>query len=204
MGERARRARAWHRSQFRCVDQSRRPPSGGWLLGSSCGGLWPRRRRSEHRDDDRTRRRPRSPSSGESRVHVVAHSLGGVAVRYWHDVLDGQRRADAIVTLGAPHGGTPWARLVVLPRRARDLAPGSPFLGARNDYRRWTTIGGSLDVVVPASSSHLLTSQRIDLPGIGDAGLLTSPAVGESSALCCSRPSTSAPSGRSRAVHPGR
>jgi pimeloyl-ACP methyl ester carboxylesterase len=116
--------------------------------------------------------------SGEARVHVVAHSLGGVAARYWHDVLDGQRRADAIVTLGAPHGGTPWARLVGLPRRARDLAPGSPILRARNDYRRWTTIGGSLDILVPASSSHLGTSQRIDLPGVGHAGLLTSPAVG--------------------------
>ena len=116
--------------------------------------------------------------SGEARVHVVAHSLGGVAVGDWHDVLDGQRRADAIVSLGAPHGGTPWARLAVLPRRARDLASGSAVLGARNDYRRWTTIGGSLDVVVPASSSHLQTSQRIDLSGVGHAGLLTSPAVG--------------------------
>ena len=117
-------------------------------------------------------------TSRETRVHVVAHSLGGVGVRYWHDVLDGQRRADAIVSLGAPHGGTPWARLVILPRRARDLAPGSPILSAPNDYRRWTTIGGSLDVVVPASSSHLQSSQRIDLPGVGHAGLLTSPAVG--------------------------
>jgi len=117
-------------------------------------------------------------TSRESRVHVVAHSLGGVGVRYWHDALDGRRRADAIVSLGAPHGGTFWARLAVLPRRARDLAPGSSILTAREDYRRWTTIGGSLDVVVPASSSHLQTSQRIDLPGVGHAGLLTSPAVG--------------------------
>jgi triacylglycerol lipase len=116
--------------------------------------------------------------SGASRVHVVAHSLGGVAARYWHDVLDGQRRADAIVSLGAPHGGTPWARLAVLPRQARDLVPGSPILDARDDYRRWTTISGSLDVVVPASSSHLRTSQRVDLPVVGHAGLLTSPVVG--------------------------
>jgi triacylglycerol lipase len=116
-----------------------------------------------------------APVSGEARVHIVAHSLGGVGVRYWHD---GQRRADAVVTLGAPHGGTRWARLAFLPRRARDLAPGSSILRARNDYRRWTTIGGSLDVVVPASSSHLQSSQRIDLPGVGHAGLLTSPAVG--------------------------
>jgi triacylglycerol lipase len=116
--------------------------------------------------------------SGEPRVHVVAHSLGGVAVRYWHDEFDGESRADAIVSLGAPHGGTPWARLILLSRRARDLASGSALLGARNDYRRWTTIGGSLDVVVPASSSHLQTSQRFDFSGIGHAGLLTSPAVG--------------------------
>ena len=39
------------------------------------------------------------------RVHLVGHSLGGVAIRYWYDVLGGNRRADAVVTLGAPLAG---------------------------------------------------------------------------------------------------
>ena len=94
-------------------------------------------------------------TSEHERVHVVAHSLGGVAVRYWHDVLDGQRRADAIVSLGAPHGGTPWARLVVLPRRARELASGSPVPDARerllamDDDRRFSRRRGAAVVVAP-------------------------------------------------------
>jgi hypothetical protein len=117
-------------------------------------------------------------SSGESRVHVVAHSLGGVAARYWHDVLGGRHRADAIVTLGAPHGGTPWAHLGVMLRNARAIVPGSSMLVEQDHYARWTTIGGSLDLVVPGSRAHLRTSRRIDLPGVGHAGLLTSPVVG--------------------------
>lgn len=117
-------------------------------------------------------------SSGESRVHVVADSLGGVAARYWHDVLDGRHRADAVVTLGAPHGGTPWAHLGLMLRNARAIAPGSSMLVEHDHYPRWTTIGGSLDLVVPASHADLRTSRRIDLVGVGHAGLLTSPMVG--------------------------
>jgi triacylglycerol esterase/lipase EstA (alpha/beta hydrolase family) len=33
--------------------------------------------------------------TGGARVHLVAHSLGGVAVRYWHDVLGGVDRTGA-------------------------------------------------------------------------------------------------------------
>ena len=117
-------------------------------------------------------------TSGEARVHVVAHSLGGVAARYWHDVLGGRHRADATVTLGAPHSGTPWAHLGGMLRNARAIAPGSSMLVEQDDYPRWTTIGGSLDLVVPASHAHLRTSRRIDLAGVGHAGLLTSPVVG--------------------------
>ena len=139
-------------------------------------------------------------SSGESRVHVVAHSLGGVAARYWHDVLGGRHRADAVVTLGAPHGGTPWAHLGVMLRNARAIAPGSSMLVEHDHYPRWTTIGGSLDLVVPASHAHLRTSRRIDLVGVGHAGLLTSPVVADWSVRRCSKPSISAPLGFSRNV----
>ena len=52
------------------------------------------------------------------------------------------------------------------------------MLVEQDHYRRWTTIGGSLDVVVPASRAHLRTSRRVDLAGVGHAGLLTSPVVG--------------------------
>ena len=110
--------------------------------------------------------------SGQERVHIVAHSLGGVAVRYWHDVLDGQRRADAIVSLGAPHGGTPWAALSSYRDEHR---PGARFarsghaqrLPAVDDDRWFSRRRGAGVFVAPPDVA------RIDLAGIGHAGLLS-------------------------------
>ena len=114
------------------------------------------------------------------RVHLIGHSLGGVAIRYWHDVLGGDVFADAVVTLGAPHLGTPWARLPFLSAPARDLAIGSSVT-ERLDRRsvrhdRWTTIGGTFDLVVPASRAHLPGAEAVDVAA-GHAGLLTSGAA---------------------------
>jgi triacylglycerol esterase/lipase EstA (alpha/beta hydrolase family) len=120
-------------------------------------------------------------TSGSSRVHVVAHSLGGVATRYWHDELDGRDRVDAVVTLGAPLAGTPWARLG-LTSRVRELAPGSRLLNElasrEGDHRHWTTVGATMDALVPAARAHLRTSRSVDIPALGHLGLLTSDAAG--------------------------
>jgi triacylglycerol esterase/lipase EstA (alpha/beta hydrolase family) len=84
-------------------------------------------------------------SRAVDRVHLVGHSLGGVAIRYWYDVLGGDRRADAVVTLGAPLGGVAWTRLPFLRPPARDLAADSPVtreLGRRGGHHHhWTTVG---------------------------------------------------------------
>jgi hypothetical protein len=129
----------------------------------------------EARVDDALRR-SRAPY-----VHVVAHSLGGVATRYWHDELGGRLRAGAIVTLGAPLAGTPWARLG-LTSGVRELAPGSRLLsglGARGgDYRNWTTVGAAMDAVVPRGRAHLRTSRHVDIRALGHLGLLTSGVAG--------------------------
>src|SRR4051812_45560114 len=98
-------------------------------------------------------------SRGVGRVHVVGHSLGGVAIRYWHDVLGGDERADAVVTLGAPLRGMFWTRLPFLGAPARDLADDSAVsrtLGRRHaPHERWTTVGGTFDLVVPPGRAHL-------------------------------------------------
>jgi len=114
------------------------------------------------------------------RVHLIGHSLGGVAIRYWHDVLGGDVRADAVVTMGAPHLGTPWTRLPFLSAPARDLAVGSSVaetLDRRGvGHDRWTTIGGTFDLVVPASRAHLPGAEAVNVAS-GHAGLLTSGAA---------------------------
>ena len=116
------------------------------------------------------------------RVHVVAHSLGGVATQMWHDWYGGATLAGATVTLGTPHQGTNWARLPMLPRPVRELVPGSRLIRAltasRVNHSRWTTIAGTLDVLVPSAAAHLPSSYSVDVEGIGHVGLLTSRVVG--------------------------
>lgn len=61
------------------------------------------------------------------RIHIVAHSLGGLVARYYTTRLGGDERVHTVVTLGSPHHGTLMAHL--LPTRiARQLRPGSPLL----------------------------------------------------------------------------
>ena len=48
-------------------------------------------------------------AEGEPRVIVVAHSLGGLIVRYWLGPLGGWKCCRAVVTLGTPHRGAPKA-----------------------------------------------------------------------------------------------
>ena len=115
------------------------------------------------------------------RVHLVGHSLGGVGIRYWYDVLGGDQQADAVVTLGAPLRGAIWSRLPFLRAPARDLAAGSPVsrtLGRRSSgHDHWTTVGGTFDFVVPSVRAHLDDADVVDVPA-GHAGLLTSPVAG--------------------------
>jgi pimeloyl-ACP methyl ester carboxylesterase len=118
--------------------------------------------------------------TGASQLHIVGHSLGGLALRVWHDLGGGDRFTASAVTLGTPHFGTPWATLPGVLGFA-DIRPGSPILrrleSARTSHEHWTTIAGKYDVIVRASSAHLPDSQRIDISGVGHLGLLYSRAV---------------------------
>jgi hypothetical protein len=120
--------------------------------------------------------------SGADRVHVIAHSLGGVAVRVWHDLLGGSRHAAAVVTLGTPHRGSAWAAFPALPAALRDLTPGSVLLHeathAMVDRHHWTTIAGTFDVIVPPAMAHLTGGDTVDVPCVGHLGLLRSAEAG--------------------------
>ncbi|HEY2430161.1 MAG TPA: alpha/beta fold hydrolase, partial [Acidimicrobiales bacterium] len=62
--------------------------------------------------------------TGADRIHVVAHSLGGVMLRWYAQECGGDRRLATAVTLGSPHEGTLVSYLWP-ERTARQLRPGS-------------------------------------------------------------------------------
>jgi pimeloyl-ACP methyl ester carboxylesterase len=119
-------------------------------------------------------------SRSVERVHLIGHSLGGVAIRYWHDMLGGNARADAVVTLGSPHLGTIWTHLPFLSAPARDLAVRSSVatnLRSRGmPHDRWTTVGGTFDLLVPPRRAHLPGAENINVRA-GHVGLLSSRAA---------------------------
>ena len=62
------------------------------------------------------------------RVHVVAHSMGGLLARHWLQNLGGRERIASLTTLSTPHRGIadmPGARLLPM---VRDIVRGSAFL----------------------------------------------------------------------------
>jgi pimeloyl-ACP methyl ester carboxylesterase len=124
--------------------------------------------------------------TGFERIHVVAHSLGGVVARYYVTRLGGDERVHTLVTLGSPHGGTLLAHLVPA-SLLRQLRPGSAFMKELNqpapDCRtRVIAFWSDTDeAVVPAVNASLhqegVHSTNIRLRGVGHLSLPILPSV---------------------------
>jgi triacylglycerol lipase len=118
--------------------------------------------------------------TGHDRVQIVGHSLGGLVARYLVQRLDGDRQVESLITLGTPHGGSRWARLLPTPL-VRQLRPGSPLLQelalpAPGCRTRITAIYSDMDqMVVPSSSGRCdhpdLQARNLLLRGIGHMSL---------------------------------
>jgi pimeloyl-ACP methyl ester carboxylesterase len=118
--------------------------------------------------------------SGYERVHVIAHSLGGVVARYFVQRLGGDARVHTLVTLGSPHGGTHAAHLLPLPL-TRQLRPGSDLVAelARPAYEcrtRFLAVWSDLDqLIYPKRHARIdhpdLTARNVLLCGIGHMSL---------------------------------
>jgi pimeloyl-ACP methyl ester carboxylesterase len=114
---------------------------------------------------------------------LVAHSMGGVVLRMvlsQHSDLRAALRT--VVTLGSPHHGTAAARgIPLLPeiralRRRSELLRALPHLSDLLPHARLVSIAGDADTVVyPLETALAPGAQRVVLPGIGHAGLLTEP-----------------------------
>jgi triacylglycerol lipase len=68
----------------------------------------------------------------DERVHVIAHSMGGLDARYMISRLDMHERVLSLTTIGTPHQGTPFADWS-LKRFGRTSKPLLNFLGVPTD-----------------------------------------------------------------------
>jgi len=117
--------------------------------------------------------------TGQPRVILVAHSLGGlIALEYAHSEAGAGRVAECI-TIGTPHGGVKW-RGPIPGRAGRDLREGGPFARERQSRQVPTptlSVYSTHDNVVhPPSTSELASRGGRDLAvdGHGHLSLLYS------------------------------
>jgi pimeloyl-ACP methyl ester carboxylesterase len=120
--------------------------------------------------------------TGSDRLHVVAHSLGGVVLR-WAAAHTGMGNWLSVgVTLGSPHWGTPAAhlaplRLPGLGRIIGQLRPGAMRLDDGSLERaadaRWVAIAGENDMVVPPRYACLPQSRTVRNAVVPGAGHMT-------------------------------
>jgi hypothetical protein len=119
--------------------------------------------------------------AGTERVHVVGHSLGGLALRVWHDLLGGDEILAAGVTLGSPHRGLGLMRLPTAPRSLRELRPDSELhrelAASPVGHERWVSLAGARDRIVPARYCELPGAANVVLGHLGHMGLLYSRTV---------------------------
>jgi triacylglycerol lipase len=119
-------------------------------------------------------------STGYDQVLLVGHSLGGIIARYYVQCAGGDARVATLVTLGSPHAGTQWARLLPV-GVSRQLRPGSRLLrelaAAATCSTRFVAVYSDRDqVVVPHRSAALdhrdLEVERVPVHGVGHLSLL--------------------------------
>lgn len=66
--------------------------------------------------------------TGASKVDLVAHSMGGLAGRYYLLKMGGVANVRRFITVATPHMGTNWASYFVLTQSLKDMQPGNPLL----------------------------------------------------------------------------
>ncbi len=112
-----------------------------------------------------------------TRPLIVAHSMGGLAVRAWLDACQADARVRRVITIGTPHRGTLLARFACAPnagqmqlrsRWQQALAEREP----RSRYAKFTCFYSHCDnIVVPASNGTLPGADNRHVHGVAHVQL---------------------------------
>ncbi|WP_327284988.1 MULTISPECIES: alpha/beta fold hydrolase [unclassified Streptomyces] len=125
--------------------------------------------------------------TGQERVDLVGHSLGGLVGRYYVQRLGGDARVRTLVTLGTPHSGTRVAPFMDAHPLVRQMRPDSEVLaelrapapGCRTRcVAFWSEFDELMDPTETARIEHPdLLVENVQVTGIGHLALPAHPAV---------------------------
>jgi triacylglycerol lipase len=108
---------------------------------------------------------------------IVAHSMGGLAVRAWLRERAAEKRIHSVITIGTPHAGTSIARFA-LSANTRQMREGSAWLRTLEDSetperrRLFTCYFGHCDnIVFPARNATLPDAANHHVPGVAHVHL---------------------------------
>ena len=114
---------------------------------------------------------------------VVAHSMGGLAVRAWLRDHAADERVSGVVTIGTPHHGT-WLARWGLTANTRQMRPSGTWLAAlaaaepAQRLARFTCFFGHCDnIVFPAHTATLPGADNRHLPGVAHVHMAFQPEV---------------------------
>jgi triacylglycerol esterase/lipase EstA (alpha/beta hydrolase family) len=123
-------------------------------------------------------------ATGQERVVLVAHSLGGLAARAYLRAYGGAKVA-RVITLGAPHHGSMHAHLGA-GENARQMEPGSPWLTALSAAENGGVAAPLVSIysrhdnfVTPQASAAHPHARNVALAGVGHLAMLFSRPVRE-------------------------
>jgi len=112
---------------------------------------------------------------------IVAHSMGGLAVRRWWAESGNDRRAHHVVTIGTPHRGT-WLARFAMTDNGREMAQGSAWLQALSAREpadraaRFTCFYSHCDnIVFPPSTATLPGADNRHLAGVAHVHMTSRP-----------------------------
>ena len=120
----------------------------------------------------------------------MGHSLGGILIRYYVQLLGGEACVDTAITLASPHEGTLAGRArpqLGSPPAATGLLgdPGALQEMARPTPVQWMAYYSNLDALVQPASSAMLRIPALDATNVlvkdhGHLSILLAPGLGRS------------------------
>ena len=112
---------------------------------------------------------------------VVAHSMGGLAIRRWWAETGNQARVHHAITIGTPHAGTWLARFAMTPN-GHQMQRSSTWLLAlatrepADHAARYTCFYGHCDnIVFPPATAALAGADNRHLPGVAHVHMASQP-----------------------------